>query len=347
MVDSDLSLTKLNEIQNHDDFIVIWISADNLPDELQNFADYLKKFDSNEESINYIKQIKSENKIFLVLTNLKSLSNFEDLIQIQSIYILEKDNQNIEFNKENDRKLVDIFNDLTQLINRLRKDILLRYRNDLPINISSINEISIEQSLIHLHGNTLMFIWNQFFFHYLIKSSDVNMDELKKEMLEQCRLEYQNNQQELKKINYFEETFSDKDVLEWYSKDSFLYRLLNKSFRTRNIQLGCKFRYLIILLHQKFEQLSKQQQQNQSFTVYRGQILDKNTIDNLKSSIGNYISINTLMSTSRNENVALGFIHGTSNGVIFQINIENSISNVFKSFIDISEFSSIVKEEEI
>ena len=33
-----LSSTKLNEIQNHDDFIVVWISSDNVPDELKNLV---------------------------------------------------------------------------------------------------------------------------------------------------------------------------------------------------------------------------------------------------------------------------------------------------------------------
>jgi hypothetical protein len=128
MVDFNLSTTKLNELQNHDDFIVVWTSSDDLPNELKNYVDYLKEFDSNENSINYINQVQSGGKIFLILTDLKSLSNFENFIQIQSIYIFQKESQNNEFNKQDHRKLVDIFNDINQLINRLRKDILLTLR---------------------------------------------------------------------------------------------------------------------------------------------------------------------------------------------------------------------------
>jgi len=46
---------------------------------------------SCETCISYINQLKNERKILLVLTDLKSVSNFEDFIQIQSIYIFEKE----------------------------------------------------------------------------------------------------------------------------------------------------------------------------------------------------------------------------------------------------------------
>jgi hypothetical protein len=70
------------------------------------------------------------------------------------------------------------------LIDRLRKDILLTHRSDLPISSSSINEIKIEQSLTSLHGNTLPFLWNQIFFHYLIKPSTMHIEELKGKYVE-------------------------------------------------------------------------------------------------------------------------------------------------------------------
>jgi hypothetical protein len=46
----DLSTTKLNEIQNYDDFIIVWISSDDFPNEFKNFDDNLKDFRSIEKS---------------------------------------------------------------------------------------------------------------------------------------------------------------------------------------------------------------------------------------------------------------------------------------------------------
>jgi hypothetical protein len=94
-------VNSLNEIQNHDDFIVVWISSDDSPSELKNFGHYLKKCDSNETCMSYINQFQSDRKILLVLIDFESLSSFENFIQIQSIYILIKQSQTNQFNKEN------------------------------------------------------------------------------------------------------------------------------------------------------------------------------------------------------------------------------------------------------
>lgn len=160
MMKFDLSSTELNEFQN--------------------FGHYLKKYHSNESCINYINAIKSERKILRVLTELESLSNFHVLIQIQSIYLFLKESLSCKFNKENYSKLIDQFTDIDELISRLRKDILLTYRNDLSMNTSSINEITIEQSLTNLHGNSIMLLYNHLLVYYLIKSQNLNMNDLKK-----------------------------------------------------------------------------------------------------------------------------------------------------------------------
>jgi tetratricopeptide (TPR) repeat protein len=340
----DLSSTKLNEIQNYDDFRVVWVGLDDAPGKLKELLRYVKEYYSDEECINYIKQFKSERKILLILTNVESISNFVSFPQIQSIYVLEKQSNN--FNKNNYEKLVNVFDDINELIDRLCKDIVILCKSDLPITISSIKEIINEQSITKLQENTLMFLWNQVFVYYLIDSTNVDMNQLKDEMLKQCRLEYEDDQIELKKIDDFCEKCSDDNILQWYTKDSFLYRLLNRAFRTQNVDSICKFQYFIILLYKKFKNLSKQQHEN-PFIVYRGQSVNENDLKKLKSNKGRFISMNTILSTSCNEDVARIYATGSENPVIFKINIPKQIYNSFKPFIDISQFSSFPDEREI
>ncbi|CAF1343900.1 unnamed protein product [Rotaria sordida] len=344
-----LLLTKLDEIQNHDDFRVVWFSSDNnFPHELAHFVDYLEKYESFETCDNYVKEFQSERMIILVLIELfEYLSYFNSLLQIQSIYIVQRNLQNMEYEKQKYSKLVNIFTDERTLIERLRHDILLTYRHDLPITISCLDEIKTEQSLMSLNTHSYTLLWNQTFMHHLVNDPDIDMNRLKKNMIEQCQLEYSNDQVELNKIKEFDEKCTYDNVLYWYTKDSFVYRLVNKAFRKRNIDLICKFRYVIILLYKKLKELSIKQQKENYSTVYRGQKLGRNDLEKLQSNVGHLISINTLMSTSRDENIARGFIFGVEVGVIFEINTISASDNILHPFADISQFSLIRSEGEI
>jgi hypothetical protein len=85
MTDCLLSATEMNELQNHDDFKVIWFGSDNyVSNELNNFTDYLEKYYSFEDCYNHIRKIRSELKILLVLTDFyQNLSDFHALPQVQ------------------------------------------------------------------------------------------------------------------------------------------------------------------------------------------------------------------------------------------------------------------------
>ncbi|CAF1397698.1 unnamed protein product [Rotaria sordida] len=349
MIQFKLSLTKLDEIQNHDDFRVVWFSSDNnFPNELAYFVDYLEKYDSFETCCNYVQGFQSERIIILVLIDFfEYLSYFNNLFQIQSIYVVQRNLQNMQYEKQEYSKLVNIFTDERTLIERLRHDILLTYRHDLPITIQCLDEIKTEQSLMSLDKNEYTILWNQAFIYHLVNDLDIDMNELKKNMIEQCQLEYSNNQIQLNSINDFDKNCTYDNVLNWYTKDSFVYRLVNKAFRKRNIDLICKFRYFIILLYKKLKELSIKQQKENYSTIYRGQILGKNDLENLQFNIGRLISINTIMSTSRNENVARGFIYGAEVGVIFEINTISASDNILHPFADISQLSVMSSEEEI
>jgi hypothetical protein len=68
----------------------------------------------------------------------------------------------------------------------------------------------------------------------------MDIDQLKKDTIEQCRLEYQDNQVQLGYINDFNKNCTPDNVLNWYTKD-----------------LICKFRYFITLLYNKHHVIKK------------------------------------------------------------------------------------------
>lgn len=345
MSELHLPSTTINETQNRNDFRIMWIGSKRVPNVLKHFDKYLEEYPSCQA---YCEEhtMKFENEpIFLVILKDRiPEKDFENLPQIRSIYILKEECQNLEYDPTDHKKLVGIFENINTLIERLYKYILLA--GDLPISICRLDEIKNQQSLTKLNGNTLMFLCDQLFIFYLVNPINPNMDKLKRDMLEQCELNYKNNKVQLDCIKSFGENCSDDNALEWYTKDSFLYRILNTAFRMGNIDFMCKFQYFIIHLYKNFQTLSKSQEKNLSI-VYRGQIMNKNELEKLKSNVGCMISINTILSTSRSEETALSFILGTEDGVIFKINIPKQCDNSFIPFIDISKFSNMPSEEEV
>ena len=89
MTEYNLSSTELDKVQNHEDFIVVWLSS--TPTEIENFGGYLKKYTAFKDGINCMKQIQSEGKIFLVLCDFfEHVSYLNSFSPIRAIYILNK-----------------------------------------------------------------------------------------------------------------------------------------------------------------------------------------------------------------------------------------------------------------
>ena len=99
-------------------------------------------------------------------------------------------------------------------------------------------------------------------------------------------------------------------------------------------------------MYNKLKELSIQQQGSDYTTVYRGQIMKRSEVDNLKANEGCLISINTFMSTTRDETVAHTFILGADIGILFEIDISDANGETLHPFADISRFG-LPDEKEI
>lgn len=64
-------------------------------------------------------------------------------------------------------------------------------------------------------------------------------------MLDASRHYYRDNICELQRINEFERCYKCEDAINWYTKNSFVYHLINKVLRTENIEQLYLFRYFI------------------------------------------------------------------------------------------------------
>jgi hypothetical protein len=53
-------------------------------------------------------------------------------------------------------------------------------------------------------------------------------------MIEQYHLMYKDNAKEQEKTHKFKTTYNSTSAVQWYTDDSFLYKLINRAFRTEH-----------------------------------------------------------------------------------------------------------------
>ncbi|CAF1453616.1 unnamed protein product [Adineta steineri] len=102
-------------------------------------------------------------------------------------------------------------------------------------------------------------------------------DFARQEMIEMCRLKYENSLTDLDKINEFERSYQHSQAIEWYTTNSFLYRLLHQALIMEDIDTIFKLRYYIYDLHNQLVQLRTSYldtlpSDQRILTLYRGQL---------------------------------------------------------------------------
>ncbi|CAF2920616.1 unnamed protein product, partial [Rotaria sp. Silwood2] len=121
------------------------------------------------------------------------------------------------------------------------------------------------------------------------------------------------NENKLKDVKEFYERYNKDQAIFWYTRDSFLFRLLNEACRTEDIDKIYVFRYYIrdlyqqlSILHKDYVQYLKQNETN-VITLYRGQKISNEELQELQNNIGKSYSTNTFLSTTTNIEVAYMF----------------------------------------
>ncbi|UJR19259.1 hypothetical protein I4U23_022388 [Adineta vaga] len=168
-------------------------------------------------------------------------------------------------------------------------------------------------------------------------------------MLTECIKYYWKNNAQKTNIEQFKNTYNPDNAIEWYTRDSFLYRLVNKALRSLDMEEINVFRPYIKALCRQLEQLHKQNQSDKPLTVFRGHgNMTTSQLDKIKGNVNALVSFNGFLSTSTNYNVAVMFAGTTSTdeeSVIFEIKTNYNLTNVV--FADISQFFNMPIEDEV
>lgn len=162
------------------------------------------------------------------------------------------------------------------------------------------------------------------------------------------------NENDRRTMVEFDDTYKSNTAIHWYTRETCIYRMLNKALRTQNIHHLLGFSSFIRDL---YTQLSNEQTTFLSsvklplLQVYRGQFISKDEVNRMKSGIGQLFSMNSFLSTSTNKKKALEFATSREppsdklTSVLLEIDLYVSASS--RPYADIKHLSAYPTEEEI
>ena len=349
--------SKSLEISDHnlETFSIFWLDAKvnttednrNTQLKLREIINHLKTFDDQNECLQRILSLSPQDRLVLIVSGRcgrQLVPQIHHLRQVSSIYIYCMDKKANEQWAKDFIKIKSVIVQLKDLIHLIKQDQQSRIKIEEPlsINIFKTGTNKADQSTTGLNGN---FIHSLLLIDVLIRMKSIESD--KQQLIQLCKKEYRTNNMELILVREFEKDYRKEKAVWWYTRDSFLYRMLNKALRIQNIDLLFLFRFFIRDIYQQL----KQYQQQSPIRVFRGQVMSIDELNTLRQSINNFISINSFFSTSTNPHQALSFLNSSiiTNDlcrILFVIHADPRLVKS-KPFADISSLSYFSNEREV
>jgi tetratricopeptide (TPR) repeat protein len=226
-----------------------------------------------------------------------------------------------------------------ELISRVKRDHKIQMKVAEPLSITMFNT---GKSIAGVDGQ---FVFSQALIDCLLRMKSNQTD--RNELITYCKNEYKDKPVELCHIHQLEHDYSPNKALWWYTRESFFYRTLNAALRTQNIHMIFLYRsYIADICHQL-----QQYQYKERIQVYRCQLMSTDELEYLKQYIGQFISMNSFLSTSIERSVALFYLGDITERIdlqriLFEIDADSRVIKT-KSFADITTHSEFIAEAEV
>jgi tetratricopeptide (TPR) repeat protein len=203
-----------------------------------------------------------------------------------------------------------------------------------------------------LQARNAIFMWFQLFIEVLLRMHHKSTD--RKELMDICKNSYKGNHEEMKIIDDFEKNYKPEKAIWWYTRESCFYRMMNKALRVQDFDMLFAFRFFITdiakQIKSEYERFIRTSDTRSMIHVYRGQVVGIDELELMKKSIGEFLSMNSFLSTSRDRSTALHFARLTpvTDGIqriIFEIEIDPRLQT--KAFANVTSISYFQNEDEV
>ncbi|CAF1496348.1 unnamed protein product [Adineta steineri] len=316
----------------------------NTINQLQHVAGSFKIFNDANECIDFITNV-TDQEVSLIICNSRSetfISIIEDIPQLHSIYIFDYQQPQGQVWSHRYKKLRGVFTQPDSIIDALKQNISNQLNDLAPFSIvsntSSSNLDELDQS---------------FMYTQLLKETILDIkhdDNAKKAFTDFCLTRLVENDLRLEPLQQFEKNYDNHSPIWWYTKEAFVYSILNKALRTQDTEMMIKMAFFLRDLHAEIKYKHSQTSHTTNLTVYRGQGINTIDAEKLKNNKGGLFSFNSFLSTSTDQQVSLMFADSAREnrdliGILFRMTIDPSISST--PYVSVSDITQFNDEEEI
>ena len=299
------------QVDNVENFVVVWLDAaigsntdtQKSKDQLQQLVNAVKIFTNPDECRTFIESVKEE-KIFLIVSDAlgeQFVPAVHDMTQLDSIYVFCSNKEKPQQWSGQFPEVRGVYTSITPVCEQLSKDTKKSDRDLVGFEV--VERLTPTRVTTEItNRQDALFMYDQLFREIVLAMKEDEMTD----MYDFCRIHYNKNREASKFLAELKETYADHSPVWWYSRDAFLYRMLNKALRTHQYDTLFVLRVFIRHLHKQIVQLQKNDEWK-SMELYRGQGMEKVDFERIRANEGGLMSISNFLSTSASRDVALVF----------------------------------------
>ncbi|CAF5177074.1 unnamed protein product, partial [Rotaria magnacalcarata] len=289
-------------------YLVIWVDGkiDENNDGCRNTLVQLRAVISDvnvcttpEQCVEFLNEI-DDGKAFIISSGALGqtlVNDIHGIPKVDAIYIFCDNNERHELWSKEWSKIRGVFTSIKPICESLKKVAHECDHDSIPM--SFVPKQIVEEGATGSDKNNLDRLPPSYMYSIIFKDIILEIDEDDEKSMNTLVKFCQKQNISETQINEFKREYHSKSAFWWYTKEIFLYGMLNRGLRSLDMEAMCKLGFFIRSLHLQLKQLHQEQSASfqTAFTVYRGQGLSQPDFQNLFDSKGGLLSFNNFLST--------------------------------------------------
>lgn len=193
--------------------------------------------------------------IFLFLGSGRSnlVSIFKDFSHLHYIYLSEPHSNLWTW------QVRGVFPALSMFFDQLKKDVKTALSRQSRLCLTSTGDLCRNQASSENVEKDGIEYKKLYALHRILLSIDKPAENVYDDLLHESRLIYRHNKPQNGSIDEFESEYRPEKAIWWYTRESFVFKMVNMALRTKDIVLMWTFRYFIQDLHRQLKALDAQE----------------------------------------------------------------------------------------